>query len=101
MNTDRQRMKSLYLRNFISGVPFDSEKDLGENLRDVHAVVPEEGGHNQCLCCRVPIDCNGIMEIIIFWLFLVNITEQEIFFIVPVQELRRRHRTETSGCELG
>ena len=29
-----------YLRHFISGVPFDSKKDLGKDLRDVHTVVP-------------------------------------------------------------
>lgn len=28
------------LCNFISGVPFDREKDLGKYLRDFHAVVP-------------------------------------------------------------
>lgn len=28
------------LCNFISGVPFDGQKDLGKYLRDFHAVVP-------------------------------------------------------------
>lgn len=28
------------LCNFISGVPFDCEKDFGKDLRDFHAVVP-------------------------------------------------------------
>lgn len=34
------RVKRHYLCYFISGVPLDSEKDLGKDLRDVHAVVP-------------------------------------------------------------
>lgn len=32
-------MACYYLCYFISGVPLDSEKDLGKDLRDVHAVV--------------------------------------------------------------
>lgn len=33
-------IKLHYLCYFISGVPFNSEKDLGKDFRDVHAVVP-------------------------------------------------------------
>lgn len=40
-----------YLCYFISGVPFDSEKDLGKDLRDVHAVVSgREREREQLLC---------------------------------------------------
>lgn len=40
-------MSCYYLCYFISGVPFDSQKDLGEDLRDVHAVVSDtERGDN-------------------------------------------------------
>lgn len=33
---------SHYLCDFISGVPFDSEEDFREDLRDAHAVVPAD-----------------------------------------------------------
>lgn len=55
-------MKSLYLCNFISGVPFDSEKDLGKNLRDVHAVVPEESGHNNVGRIIVTVHNHRVMK---------------------------------------
>lgn len=42
-----------YLRYFISGVPFDSEKDLGKDLRDVHAVVP--GRERETTVCCIPV----------------------------------------------
>lgn len=39
-----------YLCYFISGVPLDSEEDLGKDLWDVHAVVPG-GGQKVDQCC--------------------------------------------------
>ncbi len=38
--TSRFEKACPYLCYFISGVPFDGEKDLWKDLRDVHAVVP-------------------------------------------------------------
>lgn len=40
-----------YLCYFISGVPFDSKKDLGKDLWDVHAIMPDgERERGQMLC---------------------------------------------------
>lgn len=54
MNTDKRlHVGSRYLCNFISGVPFDSEEDLGKNLRDVHAVVPEGSASQLHTVCKI------------------------------------------------
>lgn len=51
MFTHEKHVKCHYLCYFISGVPFDSEKDLGKDLGDVHAVVPgrERERDNYCV----------------------------------------------------
>lgn len=46
-----------YLCYFISGVPFDSEKDLGKDLRDVHAVVPGRRRERGQLLCFYTYSC--------------------------------------------
>lgn len=49
-----------YLCDFISGVPFDSEKDLGKDLWDVHTVVPgkrDKGDNYHVLHSNVLISC--------------------------------------------
>lgn len=62
----KNRIKLLnYLCYFISGVPLDSEKDLGKDLRDVHAVVPKKRKDISTVCC-LPVTTWNFQNVIIF-----------------------------------